>query len=100
MRNVVVDDVIDGEVRIIDVVAEDVEEGDFVEDKSKDVFSEVWEYDVDGSLTVIYDFEDELTVEEVLINDVDIWISVVKDVCLADDMVAIKEVGSVDVEDE
>jgi len=35
-----------------------------------------------------------------LINDVDIWISVVKDVCLEDDMVSIKEVVSVDVEDE
>ena len=43
MMNVVVDDVMDGEVGISDVVAEDVEEGDFVEDKSKDVFSEVWE---------------------------------------------------------
>ena len=28
----------------------------------------------------------------------DIWISVVKDVCLTDDMVAIKEVSSVDVD--
>ena len=43
MTNGIVDDVIDGEVGIFDVVAEDVEEGDFVEDKSKDVFSEVWE---------------------------------------------------------
>ena len=44
--------------------------------------------------------DDELKIDEVLTNDVDILISVVKDVCLEDDKVSIKEVGSVDVEDE